>query len=123
VCYSAQGEPASTKVVLAQPGTRAIFLMLGTKTEHLGKGVVQLINQVVLDDLVSFGAVGVDFHGANLPGVSTSKEAWGPTLVPYYTLEDSNLRQLAKRTRDWWRYYTLGKRRNAEAGPSSLLPA
>lgn len=121
VCYAADGNPVSTTIFLTQQGTRALLLMLGTKTEHLSKGVTQLIQKVGFEDLQAIGATGVDLIGANLPGVSASKEVWGPTLLPYYTLESMNFRQLAKRFRDWGRFRALGKKLNADTDVSSHL--
>jgi hypothetical protein len=121
VCYAANGDPVSTTIALAQPGARALFLLLGTKTDHLSKGVTQLITKTAFEDLQAMGATGVDLVGANLPTVSISKEVWEPTLVPYYTLESSNIRQLAKHFRDWGRFRALGKKHNADTGLSPHL--
>lgn len=111
-CYAPNGEPACAKIVLANPGAQALNWVMGTKSEHLARGVTQYLTMYSFEDLETFGVTGVDLTGANLPTVSAWKEAWGGRLVPYCTLEDYSLRQLAKWGRDWFRFLKGGKERH-----------
>lgn len=109
-CYAPNGEPASAQVILFSEGAPALAWVLGTKTNHLTTGATQLLMHAILADLQHCGAQSLDFAGANLRTVATSKAAWGGTLVPYAYLEDYGFRQLAKWGRDWWRYLRYSQR-------------
>lgn len=97
VCYAPDGQPASARVVLFTPGARALVWLAGTNG-HLQSGATELLMKFVIDDLEDNGAPGLDFVGANLPGVAAAKAKWGSRLVPFYALQTPCARELA---RDW----------------------
>lgn len=104
VCYAPDGEPASARVVLHCPGTRAIDWAAGVNVAHLNSGANQLLIGHVLHDLHEAGATGIDLGGAMLPGVAAMKAAWGARLVPYYRIEGGRLRALARHVREYWTF-------------------
>lgn len=104
VCYAPNGEPASARVILHQPGWRAIDWLVGTRDRYLPSGATQFLLASVLEDLAQAGARGFDFEGANLPGVAASKATWGGRLVPFMTIEAPHLRGGARRVRSYLRF-------------------
>lgn len=112
VCYAPDGEPASTRLILHSPRSRAIDWMVGTRTKHLPSGATQLLIQHVLDDLQAAGASGFDFEGANIPSVAASKMNWGGQLVPWYIVDTYTMRSLAR----WSWYWFQFMRRNGKVG-------
>jgi hypothetical protein len=111
LCYAPDGEPASVSVVLHRSGGPAIGWVGGTRTAHLSSGAAQLVDRFSLDDLHACGATGFDWGGANIPGVSAAKAAWGSRLMPCYAIEEYGPRKLAKFMRDWWRFLAHGRGR------------
>lgn len=96
ICRSAEGEVASTRIVLSLPGSRAVDWVAGTRTAYLHSGATQLLIHHALEDLARVGATGFDFAGANLPTVSAAKADWGGRLIPYYVVLPLNLRTLGR---------------------------
>lgn len=105
VCYSPDGTPVSTQVALSSHGAAALDWLAGTVSTHLYCGVAQLLTKYMLDDLQASGATGIDFVGANIPGVSIAKANWGARLVPFYRIESQGARQVVNAFREWWRFY------------------
>lgn len=101
VAYSSQGEPASARIVLYSPGSRAIDWVAGTADNHLQSGATQLLIKYIFDDLQKEGALGFDFAGANIPSVAFAKANWGGRLVSYYTLRSYNSRELLRVLKQW----------------------
>lgn len=104
VCYAPNGEPASTRVVLHEPGSRAIDWAAGVNSSHLHSGANQLLISHVIHDLHDAGATGLDFGGAMLPGVGAMKASWGARLVPYYRIEGGRFRAVARHARNYWHF-------------------
>lgn len=102
-CYAPDGAPASVRLILHRPGSRAIAWMSGVRTEHLQSGAAQLLIHSILEDLQSAGAAGLDFAGADVPSLAAAKLNWGGHLVPLFTIEAYTVRNLAKWVRDWIR--------------------
>lgn len=102
VCYAPNGEPASTRVVLSSPGSRALVWLAGTNG-HLQSGATELLVKFMIDDLQQEGAGGLDFVGANLRGVADAKCKWGGTLVPFYTVAIPTMKEFATMWYGRWR--------------------
>jgi hypothetical protein len=102
VCYAPDGEPASTRVVLFTPGNRTLVWLAGTNG-HLQSGATELLMHFVIQDLENSGAPGLDFVGANLPGIAAAKAKWGGRLVPFYTVETFRIQELARLWYGSWR--------------------
>ncbi len=102
VCYAPDGEPASARVVLHHPGTRAIDWAAGVNSAHLTAGANQLLIGHMLDDLHEAGATAFDFSDAELGPVAAMKASWGGQLVPIYTVDGGRARAVARRARDYW---------------------
>ncbi|WP_433944538.1 GNAT family N-acetyltransferase [Paenibacillus sp. SN-8-1] len=104
VCYSREGEPVSSSVVLLLDPDRPQGWIAGSKVEHLNKGVVQLLQSVLLQDLSDNGMKGFDFAGANIPSVAKSKAPWGAYLVPYYLVKRRVFKDILRVTWNWWKF-------------------
>lgn len=111
VCYTQDGEPISSVIELHQSGARAIGWVGGTKTKYLSSGANQLLTDWILKDLQAAGASGYDFAGANIAKIAATKANWGGKLMPFYTVGNFNLKQLARWFRDCWKFYSSVKRR------------
>jgi hypothetical protein len=100
-CYTAyalSGEPAASYVVLHDTGGYGLALVISTRTEHLQSGVTQLLHRYVTQELEDAGAAGLDVAGANSRSISAAKAAWGPRLLPYYSLQQYGPRRIAAYT-------------------------
>lgn len=84
--YAPDGTPAAARIMLHNPGARAIDWVAGTLGEHLNSGATQALIHFALDDLAAASANGFDFAGVNIPSVAAAKEAWGAVVTPYYTV-------------------------------------
>lgn len=104
VCYAPDGEPASTRVVLHHPGTRAIDWAAGVNTAYLHSGANQLLIGHILQDLHAAGSTGLDFGGAMIPSVGAMKATWGARLVPYYRVEGGRFRAVVRHAREYWTF-------------------
>jgi len=104
VCFAPNGEPASAYIWLHLRGTWAVGWVGGSKTAYLSSGVTQFLTKFIMEDLYASGAAGIDWAGANIPGVAAAKANWGSSLAPYYTIEAYGLKQMAKWLRDWYRF-------------------
>jgi hypothetical protein len=102
VCYAPDGEPASARVVLSTPGNRALVWLAGTNG-HLQSGATEFLMHYVIEDLQNTDSPGLDFVGANLPGVAEAKSKWGARLLPFYTIEAFGMRELARVWYGSWR--------------------
>jgi len=100
VARTSRGEPAAARVVLHQPGNRAIDWVAGTVGAHLRSGVTQQLIACTLADLEAAGATGFDFAGANHRNVAAAKASWGGVLTPYYVVEAATLRAATRALRD-----------------------
>lgn len=98
---SPDGEPASSRVILAPAGGVAIDLVAGTVTGDLRNGVTQLIIAHALEDLATYGTTSFDYGGANIESVAASKMEWGVQLTPFYTISEVNLRSTALLGKRW----------------------
>jgi hypothetical protein len=107
VAYAADGRPASARIALFHPGGRALDWLAGTSEFALSSGATQLTILAMLEDLQADGASEFDFNGANLKSVAAAKANWGGQLTPLITVEQLNLRNLA---RDAWRMFKLWRR-------------
>lgn len=105
ICYAPDGEPASTRVALHTPGSRAIDWLVGTKRDYLNSGATQMLIDFMLADLDQAGAPAIDFEGANLRSVAAAKANWGATLVPFYIVSMPHLKGLARHTRNYIRFH------------------
>ena len=101
VCFDAQGRAASTCVIVHEPGARAAGLMAGTRAANLAAGASPLLWRVAFDDLLSAGATGIDFCGADVESISTFKSRWGSHLMPTYTVRTYSARAGARFLADW----------------------
>ncbi len=101
ICYSSQGEPAASRLVLAQPQGMAVDWLAGTRTKDIKSGATQQLIQFILDDLSEAGSICFDFAGANIPSVALSKACWGTELVPIYSLAPTGIRGVAGHCRDY----------------------
>lgn len=104
VCFAPDGEPASARVTLHQPGARALEWVNGNRAAYLNSGSAQFLLRHVLDDLAAAGATGFDFIGATLPTVAASKATWGASLAPFYAVDGGRLRALARFAREYARF-------------------
>jgi hypothetical protein len=104
VCYAPNGETASATTVIHREGGYSVGLVMGTKKEHAASGVNYLMDQLVIDDVVENGAMGIDLCGANIRSIAKAKRVWGGTLVPYYSIENG-LFSLARTARKWWHFH------------------
>jgi hypothetical protein len=104
VCYAPNGEPASMRVALHHPRTRAIDWAAGVNTTYLHSGANQLLIGHMLHDLQQAGATGLDFGGAMVPGVGAMKATWGARLVPYYRVEGGRFRAVVRHAREYLRF-------------------
>jgi hypothetical protein len=86
VGYAPDGRPASARVVLHQPGSRACDWMAGTTDRHLQAGVTQLLIAHMLDDLQQCGAAGYNSCGTDLQNVACAKAMWGGRLMTQYSI-------------------------------------
>lgn len=97
----ADGNPASSRIVLAGKDGMAIDLVAGTHSDHLRNGVTQLIIDRTLEDLAEYGVKMFDYGGANIESVAASKMEWGVELVPFFTLSSLGPRSLALQGKRW----------------------
>ncbi|USB33037.1 GNAT family N-acetyltransferase [Paenibacillus sp. YPG26] len=104
VCYSREGEPVSASAVLVLDPDRPQWWIAGSKAAHLSKGVVQLLQSVLLQELSDLGMKGFDFAGANIPSVAKSKAPWGGNLVPYYLVKKRVFKDVLRVSWNWWRF-------------------
>ncbi len=111
VCFTSTGAPASSAIVLHEPGTRAILWYYGTKSGERTDGAGHLLLRSVFDDAQTAGAAGMDLCGANMKSIATFKSQWGGRLVPNYAVRTYSIRAAARFTTEWidWR---RGKRRD-----------
>jgi hypothetical protein len=116
-CYAPDGDPAAARIVLHAPGARACDLAAGTSAEHLPSGATQALIAHVLEDLEKQSATGLNFGGANLPGVAPAKAAWGGHLLPHFAIEGYDRVPLLDFARDVRRY--LRARRRIRKGGES----
>jgi hypothetical protein len=84
VCYSPNGTPASSRVVIWPGFGVACDWLAGTANDHLNSGATQQLIEYALDDLRKAGCAGFDFCGANIPNVQAQKAEWGGELQVYY---------------------------------------
>lgn len=105
VCYSKEGEPVSTDVVVALNEKRAIGWISSCKTEHLSHGIAQQSHYFCMQDLFLNGYEGLDFAGANLPSVAKAKSHWGTEITPYYLIRTPGYREVLRAGRDWLQFY------------------
>jgi hypothetical protein len=101
VCYSPDGEPASSSIVLYSPDGWAADWIVGTKTEHLKDGPVQLAYSHRLADLQRRGCSVFDMVGANMDSIARMKANWGGRLVPYYVIEPYNSKVFKVWLKQW----------------------
>jgi hypothetical protein len=106
VCYSPERKPLASSVILFAPGARALYWIAGMKT-GAGYGWTELLHEFMFRDLHSAGAAGLDFVGANIPGVAAAKAKWGARLVPFYALES----WLRNSIRCWYHLLRSGVKR------------
>lgn len=100
-CYDARGEVAGASIWLHRAGAPALGWVGGATENGLRMGAAQLLYRYVLEDLHAAGATGVDWCGANIPGVASVKARWGGDLLPYYTITPYDVKQLARCLRNW----------------------
>lgn len=96
VCYDREGNPVSSDITLSIKGGSAIGWVGGTCTDHLPFGVTQLLLHFIIEDLQQCGVTSLDFAGANLPTIATSKMVWGGKLTPYYVIEPTTTSYVVK---------------------------
>lgn len=104
-CYSADGEVVAATIELHEAGGRAVGWIAGTKSAYVCRGVSQLLNAFILEDLAEAGATAYDFAGANLPSVAASKAQWGGYLVPFYGIQSGRIVDLVRHARSYWRFH------------------
>ncbi|GHV55325.1 hypothetical protein AGMMS49579_17890 [Spirochaetia bacterium] len=90
--YDSNGKPVAGGLRLMVKEGIVIAWSQGAITEHLKNGINQLIYDYVLNDVYNMGAKIFDWAGANIPPVALAKSAWGPSLVPYITIQEKNMR-------------------------------
>lgn len=95
VCYSPEGEPAASAIILHAPGAYAVGLVAGTRDAYLRCGATQLLIRFYFQDLLANGAPGMDYAGGNIPSVDAAKADWGGRLVPSFGVKPRGLRGLA----------------------------
>jgi hypothetical protein len=110
VCYAADGQPASARVILWTPGGPAIDWLVGTRTEHLSSSATQTLIAYVLADLARAGALLFDFEGADIKGVARAKMGWGGTLVPFTAIRQPSWRSTVGAARDALKASPIGPR-------------
>jgi len=105
VCYSPEGKPVSTQVLLFVPGAPALDWLAGTLRTHLHRGVSQLLTKHAFDDVHACGAASIDLVGANIPSVSTAKANWGARLVPFFRIEPQGFPQVFRNLKEWVHFH------------------
>jgi hypothetical protein len=127
VCYAPDGEPASARLVIHEPGGRACDLAAGTKGKFLSLGVTQHLVGHMLNDLQTAGASGFNFCCANIESVAPSKANWGGYLVPLYGIEGFDAVPLRRLAGSFVRLLknkrALRKRKQAAPQQSEAAPA
>lgn len=101
ICYAPDGSPACARTMLHSLGHHAIDLLTGTRNEHMPAGATQLLLYHIIKDLQHAGATGIDFEGANIEGVASSKMKWGAELKPFFLIELPSLRGVCRYLNDW----------------------
>jgi hypothetical protein len=105
VGYAPDGQPATARVILHQPGGRACDWMAGSRDQYLPSGVVPLVLAHVLEDLQQAGAAGYNSCGANIEGVAYAKTMWGGRLMPQYSILAYDFRPLKHLAGDMLRFW------------------
>ena len=98
LCRDPEGRPASARVILHRPGSRAIDFLAGTDDAYRSSGATQMLTAFALDDLAAEGATGFDYAGANIPSVAQAKADWGGTLTLFYAVRVPGVRSVVDAT-------------------------
>ena len=101
VIYAPDGSPASSVMVLHNPGGVAVSTVGGTDPRFFADGVSQLLAIGVLEDLTHAGAIAWDMAGADIQGVALWKEGLGGELTVVPRIEPRTLRNVLRGARDW----------------------
>ena len=111
VCYSANGEPATARIVLHRASGRACDWLAGTCAKYLRSGATQLLISHMMADLQQVGALGYNSCGADLEPVAYAKTTWGGRLMPQYSIQGYAFRPmrhlLGNMVRFWKKRSTL----------------
>jgi hypothetical protein len=100
VTYGPDGSTAAAFVALTQANGISYAFLTGSAGDVLPTGATQLNIWCMLEDLQAAGCTSFDYVGANTPSLAAAKAQWGCELVPHLTVEQVNVRALA---RDGWR--------------------